>query len=766
MARPRPAPPAAAAADRSWSSRRSPMSGCGGRTRTSCRARWSGGRRRGSAATVALRDDPAPTDADLRAPGVKLVNFWASWCGPCRVEHPLLTALAGEGIPVIGVNYKDEPEKALAFLAELGDPYAQDRGGPERADRARLGDLRGAGDLRRRAGRDDPRALPGPLSPASSRSASGRRWQRAEAVVADAASAGWCAPSRPGIRRERQRHDRGRPRSGRRGRSAAAELGAGGRCRRALPRWRGSGGPGRAAIAAVALARLIRSAAAAAKGASARMKSVRPASSRKAGQGSRALGGGGGGAGAEDQRRDVERQHQDREQQAAAADADGQRRADGAEEAERPGCRRRGWRRARDRPAPAGSASAPRSGAATTSGRPVVSQCASAFSATSASSGSGDEREDVERAVLEVGLEQPVERRAGRRAARRSRACRRRRVASRSGSGPMPSGTSSTTIRKKPRPSPAPPPERSARRELAAEDARRRRSRPGPGEERVGGGAGAGGLGRERRGRAPASRSSAAWVAIDRRPPAAQWARIAARSRASAAASSDDGRLVEQPEPARREEQPREAEPALLAGRAEVRRPVGERRRGRRRRARRRPSPPSERRPEREVLGDGELRLDRVEMAGVGDALGAGVARRGAGRRARSARSPAAGRRARAAASTCRRRSGRAGPASRRPRARSRCRASTGRPPRLQERSETVRPMRLRLADRRHRGKAPGERRARRQAVEGWRSPRATRRFAGRGSDRRLAMRLMVYDGMLFARAMLACPGRMRHIKG
>jgi cytochrome c biogenesis protein CcmG/thiol:disulfide interchange protein DsbE len=75
--------------------------------------------------TVALRDDPPPTDADLGAPGVKLVNFWASWCGPCRVEHPILTALSEEGIPVIGVNYKDEPEKALRFLAELGDPYAR-----------------------------------------------------------------------------------------------------------------------------------------------------------------------------------------------------------------------------------------------------------------------------------------------------------------------------------------------------------------------------------------------------------------------------------------------------------------------------------------------------------------------------------------------------------------------------------------------------------------------------------------------------------------
>jgi cytochrome c biogenesis protein CcmG, thiol:disulfide interchange protein DsbE len=77
------------------------------------------------ARTVALRDDPPPTDADLRAPGVKLVNFWASWCGPCRIEHPLLRDLAAEGLPVIGVNYKDTPDKALSFLNELGDPFVK-----------------------------------------------------------------------------------------------------------------------------------------------------------------------------------------------------------------------------------------------------------------------------------------------------------------------------------------------------------------------------------------------------------------------------------------------------------------------------------------------------------------------------------------------------------------------------------------------------------------------------------------------------------------
>ena len=64
------------------------------------------------------------TNETLSDGQVKLVNYWASWCGPCRAEHPLLTDLAEEGLPIYGINYKDDPEKALAFLDELGDPYA------------------------------------------------------------------------------------------------------------------------------------------------------------------------------------------------------------------------------------------------------------------------------------------------------------------------------------------------------------------------------------------------------------------------------------------------------------------------------------------------------------------------------------------------------------------------------------------------------------------------------------------------------------------
>jgi cytochrome c biogenesis protein CcmG/thiol:disulfide interchange protein DsbE len=73
---------------------------------------------------AALGDLPLFDDAALRAPGVKLVNFWASWCAPCRVEHPTLEALAAEGVTIYGINYKDDPARALAFLDELGDPYA------------------------------------------------------------------------------------------------------------------------------------------------------------------------------------------------------------------------------------------------------------------------------------------------------------------------------------------------------------------------------------------------------------------------------------------------------------------------------------------------------------------------------------------------------------------------------------------------------------------------------------------------------------------
>lgn len=75
--------------------------------------------------TLTQLGDLSPLSREmLDAPGVKLVNFWASWCAPCRAEHPILTELAAEGIAIHGINYKDDPAKALDFLAELGNPYA------------------------------------------------------------------------------------------------------------------------------------------------------------------------------------------------------------------------------------------------------------------------------------------------------------------------------------------------------------------------------------------------------------------------------------------------------------------------------------------------------------------------------------------------------------------------------------------------------------------------------------------------------------------
>ena len=52
-----------------------------------------------------------------------IVNVWASWCPSCKEEHPALMKLAQQGLPIIGLNYKDLPEDAKAYLMQRGNPF-------------------------------------------------------------------------------------------------------------------------------------------------------------------------------------------------------------------------------------------------------------------------------------------------------------------------------------------------------------------------------------------------------------------------------------------------------------------------------------------------------------------------------------------------------------------------------------------------------------------------------------------------------------------
>lgn len=66
---------------------------------------------------------PGLSRADLDGK-VSIVNVWASWCVPCRAEHPVLIELAKRGdFQLVGINYKDKPENALRFLGQLGNPF-------------------------------------------------------------------------------------------------------------------------------------------------------------------------------------------------------------------------------------------------------------------------------------------------------------------------------------------------------------------------------------------------------------------------------------------------------------------------------------------------------------------------------------------------------------------------------------------------------------------------------------------------------------------
>jgi cytochrome c biogenesis protein CcmG/thiol:disulfide interchange protein DsbE len=61
---------------------------------------------------------------DLKC-GATLLNVWASWCFACRQEHEAITWLANNGVRIIGLNYKDQPQDAKDWLQKLGNPYTR-----------------------------------------------------------------------------------------------------------------------------------------------------------------------------------------------------------------------------------------------------------------------------------------------------------------------------------------------------------------------------------------------------------------------------------------------------------------------------------------------------------------------------------------------------------------------------------------------------------------------------------------------------------------
>ncbi|MEH6740187.1 MAG: DsbE family thiol:disulfide interchange protein [Sulfitobacter sp.] len=72
----------------------------------------------------ALNDFPIATQDMLASGEVTLVNFWASWCPPCRAEHPMLLKMQADGINIVGINFKDTERAATKYLIDDDNPFA------------------------------------------------------------------------------------------------------------------------------------------------------------------------------------------------------------------------------------------------------------------------------------------------------------------------------------------------------------------------------------------------------------------------------------------------------------------------------------------------------------------------------------------------------------------------------------------------------------------------------------------------------------------